>query len=247
MNENVDIFIMTHKDFEPVVSNPVYKVIDSRNIVNNNFRVFGHLTDIELSEWYHFYYIIDNFILKDYVGICQYRRYFNFLDNVPDINEIFKEHDIIVRSPQQTKASNLIQYAVYHNVDDLNLLGDILKENHFEYYETYKRFIKMNIMIPCNMFIMKSEDFIKLIKLSKEIVKEYCWRKGIDFNKIVLENKNKYLKKTYPNNTVEYQSKILTYILERLTNIFIFKNFKKIKTFGAIITENKYNLKKNIT
>ena len=97
------------------------------------------------------------------------------------------------------------------------------------------------------MFIMKSEDFIKLIKLSKEIVKEYCWRKGIDFNKIVLENKNKYLKKTYPNNTVEYQSKILTYILERLTNIFIFNNFKKIKTFGAIITENKYNLKKNIT
>lgn len=247
MNENVDIFIMTHKDFEPVVSNPIYKVIDSRKIINNNFRVFGCLTDIELSEWYHFYYIINNFILKDYVGICQYRRYFNFLDNVPDINEIFKEYDIICRQPQQSKMTNIQQYSYYHNENDIKILGNILKDKYPEYYEMYVKFMNLNIIIPCNMFIMKSNDFIKLIKLSKEIVKEYCWRYGIDFIKIVSENKDKYIKSFYPNNTIEYQSKILTYILERLTNIFIFKNFKKIKTFDAIVTENKYNLENNIT
>jgi hypothetical protein len=32
MNENLDIFICTHKDFEKIVSNDVYKTLDSREI-----------------------------------------------------------------------------------------------------------------------------------------------------------------------------------------------------------------------
>ena len=34
-----------------------------------------------------------NYPLKKYVGTNHYRRYFRFFDNVPDLDEIFKEHD----------------------------------------------------------------------------------------------------------------------------------------------------------
>ena len=98
MNENVDIFIFTHKDFKKQVSNSVYKVVDARTF-KDKYKIMGLLDDVALSELYSFFYIRENYNLKDYVGVCAYRRYFTFLDDVPNINEILKEYDAIVRTP----------------------------------------------------------------------------------------------------------------------------------------------------
>ena len=67
---------------------------------------------------------------------------------------------------------------------------------------------------------------------------------GTDINKRIEENKDKYLKDFYPNNTVEYQYRIGGYLAERLTTVFIYGNFKHIKPYDVIITENKYNKEK---
>ena len=65
-------------------------------------------------------------------------------------------------------------------------------------------------------------------------------RVGVDIKKRIEDNKEKYLKDFSPNNTVEYQYRIGGYLAERLTNVFVEKHFKKIKTYGVKITEFKY-------
>jgi len=245
MKDNVDIFICTHKDFEKIVSNDAYKVIDSRVLKKNGFEIFG-LNDVELSEWYHIFYILRNAKLKDYVGICHYRRYFDFLDNIPNFDDIFKEYDVITRTPINIQISIKKQYELCHNIEDLKLLGTILKEKFIEYYDTYNKFIETNEMIPCNMIIMKRDDFIKFASFMEDVLKEIFYRIGTDLYKRVLENEDKYVKKNSPNNTHMYQIRLITFVMERLTNIYIMKNFNNPKRYDVIITENKYGLKNNM-
>lgn len=246
MNENVDIFICAHKDFDKQVSNSVYKVLDTRDIKASGFRICGILDDVALSELYSYQWLsLKPDELKDYVGFCHYRRYYEFMDDVPNIEELFNEYDTIIRTPLQLKLTNLEQYALCHNIEDINLLGEILKDKFNEYYAAYNAFINSRIFIPCNMFIMRKEDFLKYTSLMKEVMKEYFWRWGIDFRNKVVENEEKYLKNAYPNSSISYQERVFSFVFERLTNVFIFKNFKRLKMYNVVVTENKYNLKNN--
>jgi ATP-dependent exoDNAse (exonuclease V) alpha subunit len=66
---------------------------------------------------------------------------------------------------------------------------------------------------------------------------------GFDIDKRIENNKEKYLKNFYPNNTVEYQHRIYGYLLERMVGVFIVKHFKKLKWYNIIVTEDKYSLR----
>lgn len=241
MNDNVDIIICTHKDFTPPVSNSVYKVFDSRKF-RDKYKICGVLDDVELSEHYAFQYVAEHIELKDYVGFCHYRRYFSFLDNIPNMDNEFANCDCLVRKPLKFQLSIRDQYAANHNVEDLDRLGEILKTYFPDYYQKYTEFINGDILIPCNMFIMKKDDFLKYASFMKNVMKEYFWHFGIDCKKRVDENKEKYIKTVYPTDTVEYQERIFAFIFERLTNVYIFKTFKNIRCFDVVITENKYNI-----
>lgn len=246
MNENVDIFICTHKDFDNQVSNSVYKILDTRDIKASGFRICGTLDDIALSELYSYQWLsLRPNELKDYVGFCHYRRYYDFMDDVPNMEELFKNYDVVTRVPLQLKLPNRNQYGLCHNIEDIDLLGDIIKDKFNDYYDAYNSFINSNMFIPCNMFIMRKEDFLKYTSLMKEVMKEYFWRWGIDFRNKVVENEEKYLKNVYPNSLISYQERVFSFVFERLTNVFIFKHFKKIKTYKVVVTENKYDLKNN--
>lgn len=241
-NTNVDIFICTHKDFKKPVSNNVYKVIDSRDIKQ---KLYG-LDDKELSEFYQHIFVADNYKLKDYVGFCHYRRYFSFMDDIPNVDEIFKRCDVIVGNVIKYKKSIKDCYESWHNIDDLNVLSDIIKNNYNEYYNAYNSYINGNIMFACNMFIMKKEDFLDCVNFLKNVLKDLITIIGVDIDKRIEENKEKYIKNFYPNNTAEYQHRIYAYLLERIVGVYIIKKFTKIKTYKIKITEDKYKKEKNV-
>lgn len=92
---NVDIFIMTHKDFKQVVSGEKYKVFDNRKIDKSNYL----LKDDFYSEIFSYFYIAENYELKDYVGFCHYRRYWEFMDYPIDIGGIIDKYGVIVPKP----------------------------------------------------------------------------------------------------------------------------------------------------
>ena len=118
--KNLDIFICGHRKFDCPVTNESYKILS----LGNNTELYGdniirddtldNVTDINLfySELSGYYWIYKNYELKDYVGFCHYRRYFNFLDNVPDMEK--ENCDIIVATPTKLDASIYNQYNIFH-------------------------------------------------------------------------------------------------------------------------------------
>ena len=238
-DNNVDIFINTHKNFIKPVKSDVYKVINAKEIDTGL-----PLKDDFYSEFYQFKYIHDNIPLKKYIGVCHYRRYFSFLDDIPNLDEIFSEYDCITSKPIVFKMTVKEQYQVLHNIEDLYLIGGIIAEKYPEQANMWKNFINGNILIPYNMFIMKREDFKEYIDFIFSILDEYLKIVGTDINKRIYDNYEKYIKRFYPNNSVEYQYRIGGYIAERCTNLFMMHKFKKIKTYPVIVTEDKYKQNK---
>jgi hypothetical protein len=251
---NIDIFIGTQKTFTPQVSNEIYKIIVGNHEITNNSNLQliqckhdSILDDRFYSELYMLDYVSKNVELKDYVGFCHNRRYFSFLDEIPNMEEIFDKYDAIVAEPITYKITIKEQYEMFHNIEDLYVIGGIIADKYPSYSNVWHNFINGNILIPYNMFIMRKDDFKEYINFIFSILDEYLNIVGTDINKRIYDNFEKYIKDFYPNNTVEYQYRIGGYISERLTNLFMMHKFKIMKTYPVIVTENKYITKEDST
>ena len=249
--DNLDLFIGAYKKFDPPVTNKAYKVIIGNHDVDfDGFPLdvikCGDKDDVLDDRFYSEQYMLrclveDNYPFKEYVGFCHYRKYFSFMDDIPNLDEIFKDYDAIVPRIINNRKTIREQYATCHNVEDLNLVEKIIKEKFPEYAKACDAFIDKNILIPYEMYIMKRDDFIDCIKFINAVLDEYLKEIGTtDIVKHIEENKGKYLKRFAPNNSVDYQYRIGGYLSERITNIFMIHRFKKMKTYQVKITEAKY-------
>lgn len=232
---NAVIYICTHKDFEPKVSADTYQILNSKDI-----QPYKGLDDKFWSEFLHIFHVYYNTKPPKYIGFCHYRRYFSFLDNIPNFDEIFKNNDIIAANPIKFQVSCRQQYAHCHNIKDLEIIEDIIRTKYPGYVEGMENFLNGQYFFSCNLVIMKRKDFRKWVEFVDGVMTEFLNRIGTDINKRIEENKEDYLKGGYPNNTVDYQYRLGGYITERLTNIFLFSSFEKIYTYDLILTENKY-------
>lgn len=235
---DVDIFICTHKDFNNILKNKAYKIINS-NDINGDIADNG-LKGSFYSEIMSYFHIKDNIELKKYVGVCSYRKYFGFMDDIPNMDEVFKQCDAIACDPITFKGTVRWQYALCHNVEDLDIVEDIIRKKFPMYLDAFESVMNSSMMFPCNMVIMKKEDFEEYVDFIRNVLDEYIKYVGIDIEKRIENNKEKYLKNFSPNNEVWYQYRIGGYLAERLTNVFLLKHFKKIKTYKMVITEQKY-------
>lgn len=248
MPNNVDIFIGCHKTFEPRVTNDAYKIIVGNHEVENKSNLelikCGNKDDILddkfYSEIYMLKWLVDNRPLKDYVGFCHYRKYFEFMDDVPDMDEAFKVNDVITATPIRQPLTELVHFCLCHNYEDMGILGMVIRDKYPDYFDVYKNVMKNKIMIPYNMTIMKKDDYIEYINFIWNVLQDFVNVIGTDIEGRILNNKDKYFNKIMPNNnTLEYQYRIGGYLAERLTNVFVFKKFKYARFYKAIITDKK--------
>lgn len=258
MNDNVDIYINAYKDFSEYPHSQEYKIITTNEIPSKDIDVIYEKDDELLPfnqticEFTRMFYVYKNCELKKYVGFCQYRRYFDFYDNVPNLDEIFQEHDIITARPIYLLYPLETHYSIFHNVEDLNLLDTIINEKcGSTVFNKWRIYRHMNVFFTNNMFIMKKDDFVKYMEFMIPIVKSFIvkrgWESYSDAVKWVENHKNLYLKDFYPNETVDYQSRMMAYVIERLTSFYIISTFIRPKMYDIKITEEKYfvNLPKN--
>lgn len=241
-NNDLNIFICSHSEFETHTTNDCYKIVDVRK---NKIKERNNLDDKFYSELLSFYNVSEYANLPKYVGFCHYRRYFDFLDDIPDIDNLFKEYGAIVSKPLEMDITVKEQYALFHNLEDLYIIGGIIAEKYPEYAIIWRDFLNGKILIPYNMFIMKKEDFKRYIEFVFNVLDEYIKLVGTDINKRIYDNIEKYVKNFKPNDTIEYQYRIGGFLGERLTNLFLLANFAKMTAYPVIITENKYNLENN--
>jgi len=250
--KDLDIFICAHKMFNKQVLNESYKILS----VGKNNELYGDniirddvgITCCDLNNFYSelsgYYWIWKNYNIKDYIGFCHYRRFFDFMDDIPNMDEIFKEYDIILPSKEHFGCSIYNQYKQSHNIDDLNEIIDIVKDKDI----SVDILLSDNRMYCFNMFIMKRELFYEYCEFIFGICQEYLQRHNIqnmeDIKKMMDENKEKYYKNFYPSNDFRYQCRIGGFLAERLMNIWVRHKKLKVKEYNVITIENKYQEKK---
>lgn len=239
---DASIFLITHTDFECPVSDPMYKICTVRDL--NNEYPLGILkaegvdtieSDPFYAELYHYKWIAENVKLPKYIGFCHYRKFFLF-QAAPKFDDIFKKYDVIVPKPMQLRCSVRQQYANCHNVEDLDLAAEIVKELYPYYKQEVTACLYSQTFYPCNMFVMKSKDFKAYVKWIFSVLDEFCKRRG-DIRTYIRNNFSKY-DKNFPEikNMARYQYRIGGYLAERLTNIYFAKNFKNKYRIPVVMT-----------
>lgn len=231
--DKLNIYITTYKDFTPIVKNPVYKILDARDYRNEK----DLLDDRFFSEIFMYSKLK---VESEYVGFCHYRKYWGFLDDIPNIDEIFEKYDAITLKPFGLRRNVKDQYGLCHNPEDMDIVQDIIYNDYKDYKEDFDAVMKGNTFFPCNMFIMKASDFEEYREFIWGVLQKFVEKVGTNIDNRIRRKKNKYIKSFYPNNTISYQYRIGGYLAERLTNVFFCKKFRKVRTYDMVLSEGKY-------
>ncbi|KFC20004.1 DUF4422 domain-containing protein [Chryseobacterium sp. FH1] len=167
----------------------------------------------------------------DYIGLCHYRRYFNFDNalfsspskrlgtenfkksefNISDkVKDSLKKGNVIVPISESFRVSLYIDYCVRHYSEDLRFLEKVIKKQDTKYSNAFDKIMyENNELYPYNMFIMSWQEFDKYCTWLFPILEEI--EQSIDISKYDF-----------------YQKRIYGFMAERLFNIYVEANQLKV-------------------
>ncbi|VVE54534.1 hypothetical protein PIN31009_04894 [Pandoraea iniqua] len=176
-----------------------------------------------------------------YIGVCSYRRFFNFdfgsskpieiislpegqkfIDNytLPSAHELFKDADIITPVPYTYAYSIARVCSMNYNDADFEILESVVGEKYPDYMDSYRdHMYENNKMIGHNMFIMSWENFTRYCEWVFDILLEV--ERRID-----------------PTNYPIHQIRVFGYMHELLLEIYIKKNKLRTKTSPLLWVES---------
>lgn len=233
---NLTIFVMFYKDKYHVPQKEIYVPLQCGSKDNPKICDLGDETGKNISEhnkyWSEItglYWARFNYAPLEYVGLCSYRRFFNFKFNpllpvkiyskdlakkvdvydVPNLKSIFSEFDIVL--PKYFTYKDCIKNVLYSTYvkEDMDLLFDTVREISPNIHWAINKFLGSNKMYGHNMFILPKNDYI-----------EYC-----DWVFDILE---KFRSKTNPDNYPIKHIRLYGYAHEILLNIYVISNNLKI-------------------
>ncbi len=163
------IFVMTHRKFE-VPQDPVYIPLQVGKASNEDLGYMGDDTGDNISDkncYYSeltgLYWAAQNVFDADYMGLCHYRRF--FLDEKGSLmtemqyEEILQGCDIILPKAVYHQKPYYEVYKEAHNIYDLDVTGNVLKELYPDDYEVYREVIWNNKVYSGNLFVTSKEYF----------------------------------------------------------------------------------------
>ena len=226
---------------------------------NTDLEIFRDYTDDNIAdmnlmynEYSGIYWVWKNYSIKDYVGFNHYRRAYTTskgeimeYNKMPTIDDIILDgkYKIILNRRLELRwhkgmpnegqlATNKEWYAVWHNIDDLDLLGKIIAEKYPEYYDGYLTMLDKKYIYPSSLFIMDWGTFDKYCEYIFGVLEEFRKRRGFnsdkDCIKYVEEHKDLYIKDDphFSYYDVKMQSRIVGYIAERALAAFLMSGGK---------------------
>ena len=205
-NKDVKIYVCSHQDYEPVVCNPIYEPIYSRNgslspnpSPKGKGKKAGVTNDSEngvpgpfYSELLHMYRISKQKNLPKYIGFVQYRKYFSFFDDLPDIPAVIEKHGMITPSTVDLKMPMHQQWGTWGNIEDLDIATEIVNEKYPELAKTWNANLQKKTMHPGSLHIMATEDWKKMVACAWDVANEYLKRIGGDIDKRIESMPEKY-------------------------------------------------------
>lgn len=131
------------------------------------------------------------------------------------VKQLLAEYDLILPVARKLKYAVRKHYERYHNIEDLERLESILKENHPEYMNAFHQVMQGMSMFANNMFIMPWDRFDDLMH----------WLFGILF---------KFEEETDMEQYDGYQQRIFGFLSERLITIWVLHHELKYKELPLI-------------
>lgn len=244
MKNDLDLFICTHDDFDPYPHDDTYKIVAGKNDLKKKYDIpviieenekYTHLQKT-INEFTRMWYVYKHVDLKDYVGFCHYRRFFSFYDDIPSVQDILKGHDIVVNN--QIKTNMKSQYASCHNESDYNLMVRIVKDLYRISNKEMALYEKS--VIPCNIFITNKDMFYRFCEFQSSVIDEFLKQMNFKTYEDVVNhvNKNKHI---YTHVSQAYQSRLIAFLIERISTIF-FKKYSKNLGFINIKYIKQYQI-----
>ena len=180
----------------------------------------------------------------DIKGQMQFRRFLSINPNF--ISIILNDYDIITASPCKLDIPVQFHYEIYHNIDDILDIKEILSKYYKEYLPSYDRYIKDgNILYYSNSFICTKKIYDDLCSFCFSVLEIFENKNKYYDDKILTEHcketLNKWIeekRKNYSHNDVDminYQKRIFGYLFERLVILYIFHNGLKVYDCGEYI------------
>ena len=221
---------------------------------DTDLEIFRDYTDdniadknIMYNEYSGIYWVWKNYPLKDYVGFNHYRRMYTTSKNelmefgkMPTIDDLIYngKYKIILNRKFELRwhpgmpnagllATNKEWYEFWHNIDDLNLLGDIIKEKYPDYIDGYEKMCNSKYLYPCSLFLMPTELFDEYCEFIFCVLDEFRKRRGFnteeDCINYVKAHQDQYIKNDgfHGYYDVKMQSRIVGYIAERALATFL--------------------------
>lgn len=114
----------------------------------------------------------------EYIGLQHYRRYFNFIFNENNIDNVFKDCDVVLATPLWSGESVFKNWMAGLIPEDVYVAFKLLEAMYPDDYEKGKAFFSNPFFYPCNMFVCKKsllDEFAKwefpYLKKLKEVLK----------------------------------------------------------------------------
>lgn len=234
------IIVCCHKDDLRVSDSPYLPLHVGKDLSDQDFGVIGDNTGENISvknksycELTGLYWAWKNLKESDVIGLCHYRRYFDFhgqcepilpytkfdskhfsnLDfSVPeDIVKAVMRGKIVAPRVMNNVGSLYNEYCIAHYSEDLRTLEPVVKEKSGDnYIKAFDKVMHLTHKPMCyNMFLMRREDLDK-----------YCsWLFGI------LEEVEKRIDISHYNPV---QQRVFGYMAERLFNVYVSAEHKKV-------------------
>lgn len=238
MNENAKIFICTHTDFECPVKNPVYEIADSRKIFDTD-RAENGIDGLFYSELMTYRYLAQHpEMLPNIVGFCGYRKYFSFMDNVPDLYDMIERHGCIATTPYKVFRNVYRHYGKCFCFADMDVMKAIVYGRHRWFYNSFNGMLESDHLYTCNMFIMHKTSFILMMNFVWSCLDDYLDIVGWNIRKRIIRNREFYLKQKGRGAQIEHQFRIGGNLGERLVSAYISHFFPNTKTYDIVFTED---------
>ncbi|MGN0318145.1 MAG: DUF4422 domain-containing protein [Lachnospira sp.] len=230
------VFVMTHKKFLPPAID-CYIPVQVGRAGKQDLGYIGDDTGDNISELNCYYgeltgvyWVWKNFPGNDNVGICHYRRFFMNQDKKmmteEQYDEILSEYDIITSKAFPVEKDSYREgFAEAHDIEDLIMTGEVIKELYPEDYPAFEKMINGN-----------DNYFGNLCVTSRDIFNQYCsWlfsifddlKDRIDFDK-------------YED---DYHRRIFGFISEALLKVFVMARNLKVYECSVMVTGEKAETK----
>ena len=235
-NKDAKIYICAHADFTPIVSNPVYEVVDGREGGDSCNGLPGSF----YSELLVMKRVCDRKKLPKIIGFCGYRKYFKWMNYVPELAPIIKKHGAVVSRYYRRLGSTVReQYKTgVGNVEDLDIVTGIIDRDYPDFAKGWHRNLERPYLHPASLCIMSKKDMVEMVGVIWDVVEKYVKETGIDIDRRIADNPERYhMHEGTWHATLAFQRRIGGQVCERMVSAWIDWKFPEQKEIPMVTTQ----------